>query len=288
MIRSMTGYARLETQADDGRTVWEMRAVNHRYLDLVLKLPEEFRTLEADIRSAVGASVARGKVELSLRYGRDDAASSALMLDSARLTEVQQALDAVGAQLGASAVPDPLRILQFPGVVRAQQPDFTALIDQARAALPALIDDFNATRSREGERLAEFLLARATELKQSAQSVAERFPQVRDGWLDRLRGRCLELGVDVEPARLAQELALAASRLDVAEELSRLDAHLTEVHKVLRRSDAVGRRLDFLMQELNREANTLSSKSQDAEMTRHGVDMKVLIEQMREQVQNVE
>ena len=194
----------------------------------------------------------------------------------------------VGAQLGASAVPDPLRILQFPGVVRAEQPDFTALIDLARDGLDPLLKDFNATREREGERLGTFLTERAEALQAAAHAVRERYPQVRDSWLERLRSRCQELGVEVEPARLAQELALAATRLDVEEELSRLEAHLAELRKVIKRREAVGRRLDFLMQELNREANTLSSKSQDAEMTRHGVDMKVLIEQMREQVQNVE
>lgn len=288
MIRSMTGYARFESQNDDGRVVWEMRAVNHRYLDLSFKLPEDFRVLEADIRAAVAPAISRGKVEISLRYSRENASASTLVIDQDRLVEVQQALDAVGAQLGASAVPDPLRILQFPGVVRAEQPDFTALIELARQGLEALIKDFNDTREREGERLGSFLMERAEGLQVAASAVRERFPQVRDGWLDRLRARCAELGVEVEPARLAQELALAASRLDVEEELSRLEAHLAELRKVLKRKEAVGRRLDFLMQELNREANTLSSKSQDAEMTRHGVDMKVLIEQMREQVQNVE
>jgi len=288
MIRSMTGYARLESQNDEGRIVWEMRAVNHRYLDLSFKLPDDFRVLEADIRAAVAPAISRGKVEISLRYAREGAAASTLNIDRARLDEVQQALDVVGAQLGASAVPDPLRILQFPGVVRAEQPDFTALIDLARDGLDALLKDFNATREREGERLGAFLTERAEALQAAAHAVRERYPQVRDSWLERLRSRCQELGVEVEPARLAQELALAATRLDVEEELSRLEAHLAELRKVIKRREAVGRRLDFLMQELNREANTLSSKSQDAEMTRHGVDMKVLIEQMREQVQNVE
>ena len=288
MIRSMTGYARLETQNDEGRIVWEMRAVNHRYLDLSFKLPDDFRVLEADIRAAVAPAISRGKVEISLRYAREGAAASTLNIDRARLDEVQQALDDLGTQLSASAVPDPLRIVQFPGVVRAEQPDFTALIDLARDGLDALLKDFNATREREGERLGAFLTERAEALQAAAHAVRERYPQVRDSCLERMRSSCQELGVEVAPARLAQELALAATRLDVEEELSRLEAHLAELRKVIKRREAVGRRLDFLMQELNREANTLSSKSQDDEMTRHGVDMKVLIEQMREQVQNVE
>ena len=190
--------------------------------------------------------------------------------------------------MGPMAVADPLRVLAYPSVVRAEQTDLSPLIASARVAFDELLADFTATRTREGERLQAFMIERCDSLLVQVDRVRERYPDVRSQWLDRLRSRCAELGVEVEPARLAQEVAVAATRLDVDEELSRLAAHIAEVHKILKRREAVGRRLDFLMQELNREANTLSSKSQDAEMTRCGVDMKVLIEQMREQVQNVE
>lgn len=288
MIRSMTGYARVEQQTSFGRISWEMRSVNHRYLDLSFKLPEEFRSLENDLRNAAGVQLSRGKVEISLRYSRESATASALQLDTERLAHLRDALDTVGGLMGPMSVPDPLRLLAFPGVIRAELPDFTPLIAAAREAFDALLVDFSDTREREGERLQQFLLARCDELLAQVTQVRVRYPEVRTQWLERLRARCGDLGVDIEPARLAQEVALAASRLDVEEELSRLEAHVTEVRKILKRKEAVGRRLDFLMQELNREANTLSSKSQDADMTRCGVDMKVLIEQMREQVQNIE
>ena len=265
-----------------------MRAVNHRYLDLSFKLPEEFRVLENELRSAAGDVVSRGKVEIALRYQREVAAGTAIELDAERLAQLRDAIDLVGESMGPMAVADPLRVLAYPGVVRAEQTDLSPLIASARVAFDELLADFTATRTREGERLQAFMIERCDSLLVQVDRVRERYPDVRSQWLDRLRSRCAELGVEVEPARLAQEVAVAATRLDVDEELSRLAAHIAEVHKILKRREAVGRRLDFLMQELNREANTLSSKSQDAEMTRCGVDMKVLIEQMREQVQNVE
>lgn len=288
MIRSMTGFARVERQTPHGRFSWEMRAVNHRYLDLSFKLPEEFRVLENELRSAAGDVVSRGKVEIALRYQREVAAGTAIELDAERLAQLRDAIDLVGESMGPMAVADPLRVLAYPGVVRAEQTDLSPLIASARVAFDELLADFTATRTREGERLQAFMIERCDSLLVQVDRVRERYPDVRSQWLDRLRSRCAELGVEVEPARLAQEVAVAATRLDVDEELSRLAAHIAEVRKILKRREAVGRRLDFLMQELNREANTLSSKSQDAEMTRCGVDMKVLIEQMREQVQNVE
>ena len=288
MIRSMTGFARVERQTPHGRFSWEMRAVNHRYLDLSFKLPEEFRVLENELRSAAGDVVSRGKVEIALRYQREVAAGTAIELDAERLAQLRDAIDLVGESMGPMAVADPLRVLAYHGVVRAEQTDLSPLIASARVAFDELLADFTATRTREGERLQAFMIERCDSLLVQVDRVRERYPDVRSQWLDRLRSRCAELGVEVEPARLAQEVAVAATRLDVDEELSRLAAHIAEVHKILKRREAVGRRLDFLMQELNREANTLSSKSQDAEMTRCGVDMKVLIEQMREQVQNVE
>jgi uncharacterized protein (TIGR00255 family) len=288
MIRSMTGYARAESATPSGRISWEMRSVNHRYLDLQFKLPEEFRLLENELRTQAAAHIARGKVECGLRYQRESAPADSLQLDLPRLAGLRQALDTVTAELGATAVPDPLRVLGFPGVLRQEQADFTPLLTQARELFGQVLQDFTDTRAREGERLAGFLRERCETLTQLVAQVRTRGPQVRDQWADRLRGRCAELGVEVEPARLAQEVALAAQRLDVEEEMSHLASHIEEVAQSLRRGESVGRRLDFLMQELNREANTLSSKSQDAEMTRCGVEMKVLIEQMREQVQNIE
>jgi uncharacterized protein (TIGR00255 family) len=288
MIRSMTGYARADAQGPWGRLIWELRSVNHRYLDLQFKLPDEFRGLESEWRAAAGAQVGRGKVEASLRYNRDDGAGAALEVDFARLQQLRTALAAVSDEMGATSPADSLRILGFPGVLKAESAESRTPVAEASALFQRALADFTETRGREGARTAGFLQERIEALATEVERVRVRAPQVRDAWHERLRLRLLELGVEVDPARLAQEAALAAQRLDVDEEMSRLGSHLVEVRDTLVRKEAVGRRLDFLMQELNREANTLSSKSQDAEMTRSAVEMKVIIEQMREQVQNIE
>lgn len=289
MIRSMTGYARVEQQGPAGRLSWEIRAVNHRYLELQFKLPDEFRVMENDLRQLATQRIGRGKVEAGLRYTRDVGPSEALQIDHERLTAVLAAIERVAGQLRTSTAPDPIQVLAWPGVVRNDAaPTVAAPIADALLLFQTALDDFTATRAREGERTKTYMLDRLDAMAANVAAVRQRAPQVRDAWLERLRAKVAELGVDVEPARLAQEAAMAAQRLDVDEELSRLDSHFVEVRDTLDRNEAVGRRLDFLMQELNREANTLSSKSQDAEMTRLAVEMKVTIEQMREQVQNIE
>lgn len=288
MIRSMTGYARVETQASWGRISWELRSVNHRYFDLQLKMPEEFRAIENELRVQASARISRGKVEAGLRYVRDGVAADALELNVERLQQLKDAMDRVAFELGGTTAPDPVRVLNFPGVMRQEQADFAPLIAAAKKLFEAALEDFSQTRAREGERLGQFITERCDTLQILVEKVRQRYPLVRDQWLVKLRARCAELGVEVEPQRLAQELALASQRLDVEEEMSRLVSHLEEVKQTLVRGESVGRRLDFLMQELNREANTLSSKSQDSEMTRCGVEMKVIIEQIREQVQNIE
>lgn len=288
MIHSMTGYARVEAAFPWGRLSWELRSVNHRYFDVQFKVPEEFRVLEGELRQAAGAKIARGKVECGLRYAREASVADRIELDRPRLEQLKGALDALAAELGATAVPEPMRVLAYPGVVREEQADFAPLLAEARTLFDAALRDFAAARAREGERLQQFIVERCAAIETLVADVRARHPLVRDQWLARLKARCAELGVEVEPQRLAQELALMAQRLDVEEEMSRLLSHLQEVRTSLARGESVGRRLDFLMQELNREANTLSSKSQDAEMTRCAVEMKVAIEQIREQVQNIE
>lgn len=288
MIRSMTGYARAEAQQSWGRISWELRSVNHRYLDLQFKMPEEFRPLENELRAAASARLSRGKVEIGLRYVREASGEDRLQLDTAKLRQLRDAADVIAAEYGATAIPDVVRVLSFPGVLRQEQADFAPLLAAARKAFLAALDDFTQTREREGGRLGQYIEERCEALKGLVAEVRERYPLVRDQWLHKLKARCSELGVEVEPQRLAQEAALAAQRLDVEEEMSRLLSHLEEVRQALARGESVGRRLDFLMQELNREANTLSSKSQDAEITRCAVEMKVTIEQIREQVQNIE
>jgi uncharacterized protein (TIGR00255 family) len=190
--------------------------------------------------------------------------------------------------IGQAAPPDPVRVLGWPGVVRTESADLAPVQAAAMELLERALRDFTDTREREGARLKDYLVERCGQIEQLAADVRARLPQVRSQWVEKLRQRCRDLGAEVDPGRLEQEVVLSAQRLDVDEELSRLSAHLTEVRQTLHRQDAVGRRLDFLMQELNREANTLSSKSQDAETTRLAVEIKVVIEQLREQVQNVE
>jgi uncharacterized protein (TIGR00255 family) len=288
MIRSMTGYARAEQQGPWGRLSWELRSVNHRYLDLQIKLPDEFRVLEPELRVLAGGKIGRGKVEAGLRLNRETAVTAAPEPDRARLRELRVALAVVGEELGALGTPDPMRVLAWPGVIRQDAAEVAPPLAEATALFQKALTDFADTRAREGERTAAFLRERLDAMATLVEKVRARGPQVRDAWLDRLRARIADLGVEVEPQRLAQEVALAAQRADVDEEMARLASHFTEVRDTLARDEAVGRRLDFLMQELNREANTLSSKSQDAEMTRCAVEMKVIIEQMREQVQNIE
>ncbi|HZR35489.1 MAG TPA: YicC/YloC family endoribonuclease [Nevskia sp.] len=288
MIRSMTGYARAEQQGPWGRLSWELRSVNHRYLDLQIKLPDEFRVLESELRVLAGGKIGRGKVEAGLRFNRDTAVGAAPEPDRERLRELRAALSVVAEELGALGQPEPMRVLAWPGVVRQEAAEVTPPLAEATALFHKALADFADTRAREGERTAAFLRERLEALAALVERVRARGPQVRDAWLERLRARVADLGVEVDPQRLAQEVALAAQRADVDEEMSRLVSHITEVRDTLARDEAIGRRLDFLMQELNREANTLSSKSQDAEMTRCAVEMKVIIEQMREQVQNIE
>lgn len=288
MIRSMTGYAREESQGAWGRLSWELRSVNHRYFDLSFKVPEDFRAQEGDLRQFASRQVARGKVEASLRHVRDAGTSTGIEPDLERVQAVQQALARIQGQWPDMAAVDPLRLLAFPGVLREPSADTTALNEGARALFERVLHAFNASREREGARLAEFLVERCDAIEQLVAAVRRRYAEVRGQGVERLRARARELSVELDPARLEQEMVIALQRLDVEEEMSRLLSHLIEVRSALARDEAVGRRLDFLMQELNREANTLSSKSQDAELTRHAVEMKVIIEQMREQVQNIE
>jgi uncharacterized protein (TIGR00255 family) len=287
MTLSMTGFAQGEAEAPGGSIRWEIRSVNHRYLDIGFRMPEEFRALEGELRQRAGRDLARGKVEAQMRYLADGAAS-AFEVDEARLNQLKAAIDHVERAWGALETPDPLQVLQFPGVVREQRQDLSALHEAATQAFDAALADLRAARAREGERLAQVLVERCDALENQVGVVRERLPQVREGWLDKLRERCRDLGVEADQGRLEQELALVAQRADVDEEMVRLAGHIEEVRATLAREEATGRRLDFLMQELNREANTLSSKSQDAELTRGAVEMKVIIEQMREQVQNIE
>ena len=287
MIRSMTGFARRERQYPWGLLAWELKTVNHRYLEVGCRLPEEFRAAEADFRQAVSSAVRRGKVECSLHF-RPATVTGALEIDTEALAAVTQRAQQLAAQAGPAARIEVLDLLRWPGVVRDQSRDSVALIAAAQALLGEALIELGRFRDSEGGRLREALEQRCNGLTEFADRVTERLPEVRARMRAKLLDRVAQLTADVDHERLEQELAILAQRLDVDEELDRLRGHVTEVRKAFAGQEPAGRRLDFLMQELNREANTLSSKSQDIETTRAAVDMKVLIEQMREQVQNVE
>jgi uncharacterized protein (TIGR00255 family) len=287
MIRSMTGFARRERQFPWGMLAWEVRTVNHRFLELGCRLPEEFRAAEADFRQAISAAARRGKVDCSLHF-RPAVTADALELDAELLARVTHKAQQVAALAGPAARVDVMDLLRWPGIVRDTARDTGPLFEAAHALLAETLGDLARFRDSEGARLQEALEQRCAGLLEFAGRVAERLPEVRARLRTRLLERIASLTADVDHDRLEQELAILAQRLDVDEEIDRLRGHVAEVRKTFAASEPAGRRLDFLMQELNREANTLSSKSQDIETTRAAVDMKVLIEQMREQVQNIE
>ena len=288
MIRSMTAFAHRELTTEHGTLNWEARTVNHRYLDISLRLPEEFRSLESSLREIIQQSLKRGKVETTLRF--NPAAGNASEI---RINEpLARALIIACRQLEAiTANPEPLKavdILRWPGVAVDANPDMDVLAAHAKALLQETLDDLLETREREGKRLADFIYQRCDLIAEIIVKIRKHRPGIIAAQREKILNRIEELKISPDYNRIEQELVILAQRLDVDEELDRLMAHLDEINEVLERDEPIGRRLDFLMQELNREANTLSSKSNDAETTKAAVDLKVMIEQMREQVQNLE
>ncbi len=287
MIRSMTGFARRERQFPWGLLAWELKTVNHRFLEIGCRLSEEFRTAEADFRQAIAGAVRRGKVECALHF-RPVAVATSLEVDADVLAALALRAQQVASQVGGAARIDVLDLLRWPGVVREISRDTAPLITAAHTLLGEAVAELTRFRDSEGGRLRDALEQRCAGLQDIAARVTERLPEVRARMRAKLIDRVAQLSSEVDHERLEQELAILAQRLDVDEEIDRLRGHVAEVRMTIDGPEPAGRRLDFLMQELNREANTLSSKSQDIDTTRSAVDMKVLIEQMREQVQNVE
>lgn len=284
----MTGFARGETATAQGQLLWEVRSVNNRHLEVMLKLPDFCRAVETDLRQLAASRLGRGRVEasLSLRAGENRAPTGRLNLPLVR--QLAAHFSAVADELRNSAPVSPLDVLRWPGVLEQEELDPTALLPVVGETFEAVIAELNAARAREGARIGEMLERRLAEIEAHVAAVVARLPAVLARIRERLADRVAALGTPVDPDRLEQEIVLLAQKLDVSEELDRLTAHLAEFRDNLKSDAPVGRRLDFLVQELNREANTLASKSADAETTRHAVDIKVLIEQIREQVQNVE
>ncbi|GGJ95675.1 YicC/YloC family endoribonuclease [Pseudomonas matsuisoli] len=287
MVHSMTAFARVERPVAHGTLSWELRSVNHRYLEPHLRLPDAFRDLEGPVREALRQGLSRGKVECTLRY-TEAGGERRLEVDQARARQLIAAAETVATLMQRPAPVDPMDVLAWPGVLVADAADPQALNAQALATFNAALDELKAGRAREGAELAKLLNERLEGILLEVANLRELVPQMLANQRQRILDRCTELKIELDPQRLEQELVLLAQKSDVAEELDRLTTHVTEVRRVLKSSGAAGRRLDFLMQELNREANTLGSKAFDPRSTQTAVNLKVLIEQMREQVQNIE
>ncbi len=294
MVHSMTAFAREELGAEWGAAAWELRSVNHRYLDVSLRLPEELRSLDAKVRERIAARVRRGKVDCSLRIQPAASGAGGLSLDldlSGWLLEAMRKVETAARRVPGGLPlrpPTALDVLRWPGVVNPPRVDRESVGDAALQLLDRALDTLVAARAREGAKLGDLVARKCEEVACIAARVRAAAPELQERYRARLVARLEEARVDPDPNRLAQELVMFASRTDVAEELDRLDTHVTEVRGTLGSGPPIGRRLDFLMQELQREANTLGSKSADADTSRASVDLKVLIEQMREQVQNIE
>ena len=285
MIRSMTAYASAETGGAAGTLSCELRTVNHRYLELSPRLPDELRSLESQLRERIAARLSRGKVDVTVRSS--DSRSESLQVDNAllsRLSELNLDMQArfPGMQLQFT------ELLRFPGVLQQDAADPEARQTALFEVLDRALDALTATREREGAKLGGILRERLDAIERIVAQVREWMPEIRAALRTRLETRLADLKQPADPGRLEQELVLQITRSDVDEELDRLSTHITETRRVLGLKEPVGRRLDFLMQEFNREANTLGSKSVDARSTNAAVELKVLIEQMREQVQNIE
>ena len=294
MIRSMTGFARSAQTSALGMLVWELRTVNHRYLEVSLRLPDDFKSLESELRQVISSSVRRGKLDATLQFKAAPDGAAMLSLDTttldALILRAQEVSRRATAHGGTLASPTALDLLRWPGVIKDPEIDRTPLLDTARQTLQSALNELMTSRSSEGQRIEAMLAGRCQQLATLVAGVRARLPEVRQKIKARLEERLGQLVLAAEPnrERFEQELSLALSKMDVDEELDRLASHITECGKALSGDEPAGRKLDFLMQEFNREANTLSSKSQDSETTRAALEMKVLIEQMREQVQNIE
>lgn len=289
MPRSMTGFARREAKRSWGTLVWEIRSVNHRYLEPSFRLPEDFREIEPHLRDAMRKALQRGKVEASLNVHWEQEGESELGVNLAKVAQLTKAAQQINGLLGEVAAPvNALEILRWPGVIQKQELDrddmHQAALELFNSALEGLIEH----RSREGAELEQLIVNRLDSVSAQVVKVRARMPEILAAQREKLQTKLANLQVELDPERLEQEIVLLAQKADVDEELDRLDTHVIEVKRSLKQTDSLGRRLDFLMQELNREANTLSSKSIVSDTTQAAVELKVLIEQMREQVQNIE
>ena len=288
MIYSMTAYARKEVKGDWGSAVWEIRSVNQRYLETYFRLPEQFRGLEPMLRERFRKRLARGKVECALRFEANPAAKGELTINETLANQVIKAAEQVMHMTGELSRINPFQVMNWPGVMEAQEQDMDSVNQDLLAAFDEAIGEFIEARGREGDNMKALIEQRLDAIDAEVTKVRARMPEIIEWQRERLFSKLEDAKIELDSSRVEQELILLAQKSDVAEELDRLDSHVKEAHNILKKGGACGRRLDFMMQEFNRESNTLASKSISTDITASGVELKVLIEQMREQVQNIE
>ena len=286
MIHSMTAYARREIKGEWGTGVWEIRSVNQRYLETFIRAPEQFRAMEPVVRERLRKHLQRGKVEVYLKFTANLAHVGELSINETLAEQLIKS--AKWVQTHSQGDINPVDILRWPGVMEAQEVDLDTVNAQLLAGFNDLITDFKAARASEGENLETMLTTRLDTILEQVAIVEEHMPEVAKWQREKLTAKLEDLKADIDENRLEQELIYLAQKQDVAEELDRLKSHVKETHKIIKKGGACGRRLDFMMQEFNRESNTLASKSINTEITNAAVELKVLIEQMREQIQNIE
>ena len=288
MIRSMTAYARKELNQSWGSASWEIRSVNQRYLETYIRLPEQFRALEPMIRERLRTRLTRGKIECNLRFELDLAAQQQeLSLNKELANQILTAADWIRTEYQASEI-NPVDVLRWSGVMSAKEQDLDGISQEILALLEHAIDEFIVVREREGHALEQLIVQRLDAITAEIDKIRQWMPDILLWQREKLKSKLDDANIELDNARLEQEIIMLAQRIDVEEELDRLSTHVKETFSILKKNEAVGRRLDFMMQEFNRESNTIASKSINADITASAIELKVLIEQIREQVQNIE
>ena len=288
MISSMTAYARKEINQSWGTASWELRSVNQRYLETYIRMPEQFRSLEPIIRERLRGRLTRGKIECNLRFELDPASQhQELSLNEDLARQVLSAVNWIKTEYKSGDV-NPIDVLRWPGVLSAKEQNLDSISQEILALLDGAINELITVREREGEVLRDLIIQRLDSITTEVEKIRQWMPQILEWQKERLQNKLAEANIEFDKSRLEQEIVLMAQRIDVAEELDRLMTHVKETYAILKKNEAVGRRLDFMMQEFNRESNTIASKSINADVTASAIELKVLIEQIREQVQNIE
>jgi uncharacterized protein (TIGR00255 family) len=288
MVFSMTAFARQTSASELGQFTLEIKSVNHRFSEASLRLPEDLRFLESKLRETIAKHIKRGKLDCVVKFAPPEVQATAVKINTDLLKVLAQATQEVESLLKTSAPSRAIDFLKWPGIIAAPQQDAEALGEQLLTIFNTALQELKENRRREGEQLKLLILERCAGMEREVERIKDRLPVAMEAMRQRLVERLADLKSELDETRLEQEMVLLVNKADVAEEIDRLSTHIVEVRRVLEQDQPMGRRLDFLMQELNREANTLSSKSTDAELTRGAVELKVLIEQMREQIQNIE